>query len=229
MRVFSAELDSVAFQLVCVVRLVLAAGCGFCIGIERTNRLKDAGMRTHLIVCMSAALMMVVSKYGFFDIIGYSDIYKLDPGRIASSIVSGVSFLGAGIIFVRNRSITGLTTAAGIWATAGIGMAMGAGMYLIALAGTGLLIGAQGLLHNEHIIGGGIMALTLRIDSRCGTVSQTVEKLQSIGAELVNLDVSQKKNDIIKIEMRIKPGRNIDQLSVIRELETLPWVLEVSE
>ena len=212
------QMSSFEFQMVCVVRLLLASVCGFAIGIERTNRLKDAGMRTHLIVCMGAALMMLVSKYGFFDV-----------SRVASSVVAGIGFLGAGIIFVRNRSITGLTTAAGIWTTAGIGMAMGAGMYLIAVAGTIILITAQSLLHNEHIIGGGLMFLVLRIDGRNGTVSQTVQQIQALGGELVDLTVTQKKNDIIRVEMRIKPGKNVDQLTIIGELETLPWVLEVNE
>ena len=150
------QMSSFEFQMVCVVRLLLASVCGFAIGIERTNRLKDAGMRTHLIVCMGAALMMLVSKYGFFDVSTLTEFFKADVSRVASSVVAGIGFLGAGIIFERNRSVTGLTTAAGIWTTAGIGMAMGAGMYLIAVAGTMILITAQSLLHNEHIIGGGV-------------------------------------------------------------------------
>lgn len=223
------EMSSFEFQMVCAVRLILASCCGLCIGIERTNRLKDAGIRTHLIVCMGAALMMLVSKYGFFDVSPLTEFFKADVSRVASSVVSGVGFLGAGIIFERNRSVTGLTTAAGIWTTAGIGMAMGAGMYLIAVAGTMIIITAQSLLHNEHIIGGGLMFLVLRIDGRNGTVSQTVQQIQALGGELVDLTVTQKKNDIIRVEMRIKPGKNVDQLTIIGELEKLPWVLEVNE
>lgn len=147
------QMSSFEFQMVCVVRLLLASVCGFAIGIERTNRLKDAGMRTHLIVCMGAALMMLVSKYGFFDVSTLTEFFKADVSRVASSVVAGIGFLGAGIIFVRNRSITGLTTAAGIWTTAGIGMAMGAGMYLIAVAGTIILITAQSLLHYSLALG----------------------------------------------------------------------------
>ena len=208
------QMSSFEFQMVCAVRLILASCCGLCIGIERTNRLKDAGIRTHLIVCMGAALMMLVSKYGFFDVSPLTEFFKADVSRVASSVVSGVGFLGAGIIFERNRSVTGLTTAAGIWTTAGIGMAMGAGMYLIAVAGTIIIITAQSLLHNEHIIGGGLMFLVLRIDGRNGTVSQTVQQIQALGGELVDLTVTQK---------------NVDQLTIIGELEKLPWVLEVNE
>ena len=224
-----ASFTSFEFQMVCVVRLLMASVCGFAIGIERTNRLKDAGMRTHLIVCMGAAMMMLVSKYGFFDISPMTEFFKADVSRVASSVVSGVGFLGAGIIFVRNRSITGLTTAAGIWATAGIGMAMGAGQYVIAIAGTAIIIIAQSLLHNDHITGGGLMMLDLRIDGRSGNVSQTVQQIQRLGAELLDLSVTQKKNDIIRVEMKVKPGKNTDQLTIIGELEKLPWVLEVNE
>ena len=156
------EMSSFEFQMVCAVRLILASCCGLCIGIERTNRLKDAGIRTHLIVCMGAALMMLVSKYGFFDVSPLTEFFKADVSRVASSVVSGVGFLAAGIIFER------------IWTTAGIGMAMGAGMYLIAVAGTMIIITAQSLLHNEHIIGGGLMFLVLRIDGRNGSVCNTV-------------------------------------------------------
>ena len=201
------QMSSFEFQMVCAVRLILASCCGLCIGIERTNRLKDAGIRTHLIVCMGAALMMLVSKYGFFDVSPLTEFFKADVSRVASSVVSGVGFLGAGII----------------------GMAMGAGMYLIAVAGTIIIITAQSLLHNEHIIGGGLMFLVLRIDGRNGTVSQTVQQIQALGGELVDLTVTQKKNDIIRVEMRIKPGKNVDQLTIIGELEKLPWVLEVNE
>ena len=224
-----AGFTSFEFQMVCVVRLLLASVCGFAIGIERTNRLKDAGMRTHLIVCMGAALMMLVSKYGFFDVSTLSEFFKADISRIASNVVSGVGFLGAGIIFVRNRSITGLTTAAGIWATAGIGLAMGAGLYVIAVAATVIVITAQSLLHNDHITGGGLMMLNLRIDGRNGNVSQTVQQVQALGAELVDLSVTQKKNDIIRVEMKLKPGKSTDPLAIMGELEKLPWVLEVNE
>ena len=223
------DLNSFEFQMICVVRLLLASVCGFAIGIERTNRLKDAGMRTHLIVCMGAALMMLVSKYGFFDVSVMGEFFKADVSRIASNVVSGVGFLGAGIIFVRNRSITGLTTAAGIWATAGIGLAMGAGLYVIAIAGTVIVITAQSLLHNDHITGGGLMMLNLRIDGKNGNVSQTVQQVQAMGAELIDLSVTQKKNDIIRVEMKLKPGKSVEPLTIMGELEKLPWVLEVNE
>ncbi|MFQ9490102.1 MAG: MgtC/SapB family protein [Bilophila wadsworthia] len=106
-------------------RILIAGICGGLIGYERNNRLKEAGIRTHLIVALAAALIMVVSKYGFSDVTTLKGV-ALDPSRIAAQIVTGVGFLGAGMIFVRNQTISGLTTA-GVWATAGIGMTIGAG------------------------------------------------------------------------------------------------------
>ena len=100
------------------LRVIVASILGYMIGYERKNRDKSAGMRTHAIVALGAALMMVVSKYGFYD------VEKVDSSRVAAQIVSGVGFLGAGVIFVRNNTVSGLTTAAGLWTTAGVGMAV---------------------------------------------------------------------------------------------------------
>lgn len=118
-------------ELEYILRIVIAGICGICIGTERTHRSKEAGIRTHCIVALGAALMMVISKYGFSDIVaGENGMRGADGARIAAQVVSGIGFLGAGMIFVRKDMITGLTTAAGIWVTSGIGMAIGAGMYV---------------------------------------------------------------------------------------------------
>lgn len=127
-----------------VLRLVVASICGVVIGWERTNRAKEAGLRTHCIVACASCLMMLVSIYGFLNI---PNITNRDPARIAAQIVSGIGFLGAGMVFVKHQTISGLTTAAGIWATAGIGMAIGCGMYVIGIAGTVLILLAQTVLH----------------------------------------------------------------------------------
>ncbi len=125
-----------------VLRLVLAGVLGGLIGLEREYRAKVAGTRTHLLVAIGAALMMLVSKYGFGGV--------GDPGRVAAQIVSGIGFIGAGAIMVNKHAIHGLTTAAGIWVAAGIGMASAAGLYVLAVATTVLsLIGLEvfGYIH----------------------------------------------------------------------------------
>lgn len=122
------------FQVVLIFRMFLASLCGMIIGYERKIHLKAAGEKTHVIVALASALMMEVSKYGFVD------IGDADGSRIAAQVVSGISFLGAGIIIKRNQNVEGLTTAAGIWMMSGIGLAIGAGMYAIGLFCTGLYI-----------------------------------------------------------------------------------------
>ncbi len=132
-------------EITCLINILLSAVLGFMIGFERKHRSKEAGIRTHTVVCIGSALMMVVSKYGFIDLEGVNS----DPARIAAQIVTGIGFLGAGMIVYKRRSIHGLTTAAGVWAAAGIGMACGAGLYVIAIGSTLLLIGAQIFFHSR--------------------------------------------------------------------------------
>ncbi len=136
---------------VLIIRIILAGVCGGIIGVERTLRQKDAGFRTHIIVAIGASLMMIISKYGFLDIV-FLDSVQVDVSRVASNIITGISFLGAGMIFVKGISIKGLTTAAGIWVTAAVGMAMGAGLYVIAFVSVILLLLVQIVFH-KFLIG----------------------------------------------------------------------------
>lgn len=124
--------------------LALAFVLSVAIGVERSRRLKSAGLRTHTLVGLGSAMFTLVSAYGFQSILG-PDV-TLDPSRIAAQIVSGIGFLGAGVIFVRNDAVNGLTTAASIWMTAAIGMACGAGMPVLAIAGTALHLASVTLL-----------------------------------------------------------------------------------
>lgn len=130
------------------LRLVVASVCGALIGLEREKRLKNAGIRTHIIVAISSALMMVVSKYGFFDVLEFDSI-SVDASRIAAGVVTAIGFLGAGVIYVRKENTIGLTTAAGLWATVGIGIALGAGMYMLGIASTILILLIQFILHSH--------------------------------------------------------------------------------
>ena len=119
-----------------ILRIVSAALLGGIIGLEREYRAKEAGFRTHFLVAMGSALFMVVSQYGFEHILATQPNVSLDPSRIASQVVSGIGFIGAGTIIFQKQVIRGLTTAAGLWATAAIGLACGASMYVIAVAST---------------------------------------------------------------------------------------------
>ena len=130
---------------VLITRIVIAGLLGGIIGAEREFRAKIAGTRTHLLVAVGAALMMIVSRYGFDG--------QGDPGRVAAQIVSGIGFIGAGAIMVNRKAVHGLTTAAGIWVAAGIGMAVASGMYAIGIATTLIsLIGLEafGWIFHKH-------------------------------------------------------------------------------
>ena len=134
------------------IRIVVACICGFILGIERSRRFKEAGVRTHMIVCCGAALVMILSKYGFADLVSedgavFNGVRGADPARLAAQVVSGISFLGAGMIFKSGTNIKGLTTAAGIWAAAGIGLAIGAGMYAVGIFTTVIIAFLQILMH----------------------------------------------------------------------------------
>lgn len=120
-----------------VVDLAIALGLSAAIGLEREVRQKSAGLRTHTLVGVGAALFMLISKYGFSDVLK-PGVVILDPSRVAAQIVTGVGFLGAGLIFVRSDAVRGLTTAAAIWVTAAIGAAAGAGLPILALLTTGV-------------------------------------------------------------------------------------------
>lgn len=171
-------------ELEYILRLVIAAFCGVLIGYERKNRSKVAGVRTHCVVACASALMMILSKYAYLDVTEmYSELMKIDPSRIASGVVSGIGFLGAGMIFIHKKTVTGLTTAAGIWATSGIGMAIGAGMYWIGGAATLIILLIQIVLH-----------MTPRLHVRQGE-----DEVQPETAEPAELSMVLKQGEIVDI------------------------------
>lgn len=122
-----------------LIRLVIAAALGSLIGFERERLLWAAGIRTHMLVCVGSCLIMIVSQYGFSNILTQQNIV-LDPSRIAAQVVSGIGFLGAGAILARGEIVKGLTTAASIWTVAAVGLAVGGGLYLAASASTVIVL-----------------------------------------------------------------------------------------
>ena len=129
-----------------IVRLLLATLLGSIIGFEREYHAKEAGVRTHLLVALGSCLFMILSVYGF-DFMLDRDHVSFDPSRIASQVVTGIGFIGAGTIILQKQMVRGLTTAAGLWVTAAIGLACGNGMYLIAVVTTAIVLISLGLIN----------------------------------------------------------------------------------
>lgn len=212
-------------ELIYFLRVAVAAICGIAIGYERKNRAKEAGIRTHCIVACAAALMMIVSKYGFYDLIEQSVLkeagVKLDPSRVASSIVSGVGFLGAGMIFVQKHTVTGLTTAAGIWATAGIGMAVGAGMYIIGILVTVFMIVAQILLHrdNKFLSVPHYKIITVKNVDKPGYQSELCDILKSYGAAIEDISVNRSEDKAYSYTVTAEIPGTVDEDKILESID----------
>jgi len=199
-----------------LLRIVVAGLCGALIGYERKSRLKEAGVRTHFIVALASALMMIVSKYGFWDMMGFENV-KFDPARVASGIVSGAGFIGAGLIYVRKQAVNGITTAAGIWATVGIGMALGSGLYFLGVCGALLVLLAQFVLHHNRVF------LKLPSSDQVCIVMENnegaIEKLQKdmadAGIKIMSMRIEQVQSDNISFDMLIKTPAKFDNSKII--------------
>ena len=176
-----------------LIKMVLATVMGVIIGFERKSRNKGAGIRTHAIVSLASALMMIVSKYGFFDIVEY------DAARVAAQVVSGIGFLGTGLIFIKNNAVNGLTTAAGIWATAGIGLAMGAGLYAVAIFGTLLIVIIQILMHKDTFLSKDHLTITFEIslEDSFSTIREIRNCLERFKLEIKNVEIIKKSRTVI--------------------------------
>jgi putative Mg2+ transporter-C (MgtC) family protein len=166
--------------------------------------MKEAGIRTHFIVAIAASLIMIVSKYGFQDQIGWSNT-TLDPSRMAAQVVTGVGFLGAGIIFTQRQNIIGLTTAAGLWATAGIALAIGSGLYFIGLASTIIIILGQILLHGKIkcLSSQKNELLNLQISNEPGTLNNILKILEEQNITVLNSKTKNNKDSVAVIDLRI--------------------------
>ena len=205
-----------------VFRIVISALCGSAIGYERTNRNKGAGIRTHAIVALASALMMIISKYSF------SDVGNYDASRVASQIVSGVGFLGAGLIFVRNNSIiSGLTTAAGIWGTSGVGMAIGSGQYFIGIFSTLLIVSIQIYFHKNNFFTKGegyrykLYLKIINMDSY-SKIKGTIVKSMQIEA----LSIKKHMDTTVDIEIDILIKDSYKRFEVLEELMQSEYVID---
>lgn len=212
-------------NLVWIFRIVLAGLMGALVGYERHSRSKEAGVKTHCIVSLASALMMIVSKYGFADA-----PTEYDAARVAAQIVTGIGFLGAGIIFEKNDTIQGLTTAAGVWATSGIGMCIGAGMYVIGIFTALFIVGVQLFMRGSRYFGGARVVMDVIVTMEQSlTIEQLDRKLKSLKVASADYRVLS-KNDARKIwciEMDVVAQEEMNIQDFVNGLKNVEEIKEV--
>ncbi|MBR0118377.1 MAG: MgtC/SapB family protein [Prevotella sp.] len=178
-----------------ILRLFAAAVMGGIIGMERGYRAKEAGVRTHFLVALGSALFMIVSQFGFETVLGLPYNIRLDPSRIASQVVSGIGFIGAGTIIFQKHVVKGLTTAAGLWVTAAIGMTCGSGLYILASATTLLvLLCLETLNLIMHHFGTRNIAITFSSPS-INDVRNVLDRLRNDGMKIDNYNMREVQKD----------------------------------
>lgn len=182
-----------------LLRIFLAMILGMLIGNERKNRHKSAGMRTHALVALGSALMMVVSKYGFYDSV------QGDGARLAAQVVSGVGFLGAGMIFVRHNLVSGLTTAAGVWTTAGVGLTIGSGMYFVGIFSAVMMVVMQNVSHKipffANVTASGQIRMTVL--NKPGVIEELEQLMGTYKVEISGIQINKTEKDKIKLELEV--------------------------
>lgn len=209
-----------------ILRLFIAGILGAVIGLDREYRAKEAGYRTHFLVSLGSALIMIVSQYGFGQVLGEESV-SLDPSRVAAQVVSGIGFLGAGTIIIQKQFVRGLTTAAGIWATAGIGLAVGAGMYGIGAAATVLTLIGLELLSLVFKSLGMKSSLIIFSTSDKDIIRRIISVLRSREYLLVSYEmkkVSHSDLDNYIVTLVIKAKKTMDESQILVFMEEFPEV-----
>jgi putative Mg2+ transporter-C (MgtC) family protein len=203
-------------QVQITIRLILALLLGGLIGLEREMSSHAAGLRTHILVCVGSALVMLLSIYGFSDFVNEPNV-RIDPSRLAAQVISGIGFLGAGTIIFNGRSITGLTTAASLWVVAGIGLAVGAGfLYPAILACLMVLISLWILNKVEFKYFGGKKVHSMKI--------QAIDQPGSLG--LISSLLGSKKIDIRKVGLEEVVGDGTKTIQMTFSI-TVPKLIAV--
>lgn len=209
------------------LRLFVAGILGAIIGLDREYRAKEAGYRTHFLVSLGSALIMIVSQYGFQDIIKESSV-TLDPSRVAAQVVSGIGFIGAGTIIFQKQIVRGLTTAAGLWATAGIGLAIGSGLYILGITATVLtLIGLEALSLVFKRVGMKSYMISFSTDNK-DILKVITYKFNSKAYIIVSYQMEKqgyKDAASYQVTMVVKSKKNYDEGHLLALMQEIPDVL----
>ena len=221
-----------------LLRLLLSAILGGCVGIERGKGDRPAGLRTHVLVCVGSTLFMLVSIFGFGDTVPVHTVQddmgvRRDSARIAAQVVSGIGFLGAGTIIHEGLSIKGLTTAATMWMVSAIGLAVGAGMYVVSIGSTVLTLIVLTILRNwEKFMGlrgkTSNRFMVVRVKNRQAIVSDIINYLTLNGVKLKSLNVkTDDKNGTLLLEMFVKYNPEVDNMEVISGLHSIEGFMSI--
>lgn len=209
-----------------ILRLFVAGILGAVVGLDREYRAKEAGYRTHFLVSLGSALIMVVSQYGFQDVILENSV-SLDPSRVAAQVVSGIGFIGAGTIIIQKQFVRGLTTAAGIWATADIGLAVGSGMYGLGIAATLLTLAGLELLSVIFKSIGMRSSLVVFSTSDKEAINRIARVIYEKGFLLVSYDMKrlghQEKDEYV-VSIVLKARKNTEESPLLLLMEQFPEV-----
>jgi putative Mg2+ transporter-C (MgtC) family protein len=215
------------------LRLIVAAALTGAVGLEREWRERAAGLRTHVLVGVGSALFTLVSAYGFNEfLVGSSNVVRADPTRIAAQIVTGIGFLGAGAILRQGFAIRGLTTAAGLWVAAAIGMAVGAGFYSAALLTTGVVLFGLGPLRwaEGYIVArrqtGGRLEVDLRPEQPLAPVLAVLETRRAT-VHRIQLEEGEEEGRELRLEVQlpgsVSPRDVVEHLSQLDEVVAVRW------
>lgn len=215
-----------------IVRLLVAAALGVMIGYERERGDRAAGLRTHALVSTASALIMLVSAYGFTDVVTTTHTVVLDPSRIAAQVVSGVGFLGAGTIILRKNAVRGLTTAASIWMVAGIGLACGEGLFIPAVTTTAVaLIILSGLkpLERRLFAHKRLSSVTVSVRRQHGQIAAIEDHVRASGLELRSLQLAPSRTgDDSTVTLELRGGRPEAFSALVEHLREVLGVTLVS-
>jgi len=214
-----------------VIRLVTAAVLGAAVGLERERLEWAAGLRTHMLVCLGSCLLMIVSAYGFEDTLGASHVV-LDPSRVAAQVVSGIGFLGAGtILFLRQKVIRGLTTAASLWTIAAVGLAVGGGLYVAAVTTTIIVLVILAVvkpLERRLFQSRRRRQITVVVERGAASLPELQATLEQAGARVEQLTLNSAADDADRIVLTCTQSAGKDTLlNAAVALRSLTGVREV--
>ncbi|WP_152400162.1 MgtC/SapB family protein [Paenibacillus cellulositrophicus] len=223
-----------------LLRLLLSMLLGGLVGLERERSNHAAGLRTHILVCMGSALIIMLSIYGFSEFVHEVNI-RIDPARLASAVITGIGFLGAGTILFTGKSITGLTTAASVWVVAAVGLSVGAGFYFASVAATLLILLTLVVfnkLEQRYIKGSKLHLFTFHAVSVPGLLESISELVQAEGIAVKKLIINERSaaapfeleppSTTLEISMHVLIKHSFDPLHLASQIRKLEGITLVS-